>query len=244
MTAPALAFERVHFSYGADPILDGIDLEVLAGHVTALMGPSGCGKSTLLAIGAGLLEPASGRVLRTGRRTAIVFQDPRLLPWRTALANVAFALKADRLASAERRDRAMAALASVGLRGDDVRKYPRQLSGGMRQRVALARALVIEPDLLLLDEPFGALDRPLARQMQSLARDHVDRRRAAALVVTHDPREAADIAEHVAVLSPAPARVTSQRALPGHVASRTEAERAAAAGALTGDAERSPGADP
>ena len=209
MSDAALAFENVRFAYNGVPVLDGIDLTVATGAVTALMGPSGCGKSTLIAIAAGLLEPASGQVRHAHGRAAVMFQDPLLLPWRTTLANVAFALKADRLDASERRERARAVLATLGLTGEDIRKYPRQLSGGMRQRVALARALVVEPDLLLLDEPFSGLDVDLARQMLALVRTVVDQRGVSALVVTHDLGEAAGFAEQVFQLSPCPARVVA-----------------------------------
>ena len=207
MTAAALTFEGVRFAYNGVPVLDGIDLSVAAGTVTALMGPSGCGKSTAVAIAAGLLQPTSGHVRNAFRRTSVMFQDALLLPWRTALGNVAFALKADRLPAGERRERALAVLATVGLAGDDLRKFPRQLSGGMRRRVALARALVVEPDLLLLDEPFGALEKDLSDQMLALVRAVVDGRGASALIVTHDEREAAGSAEQVVRLSARPARV-------------------------------------
>ena len=242
MTGEALAFTAVRFAHGAAPVLADIDFAVAKGAVTALMGPSGCGKSTLLAIAAGLLQPAAGEVRRDHRRAAIMFQDPLLLPWRRALANVAFALKADRLPAAERRRRAMAALAAVGLSGADLGKYPRQLSGGMRQRVALARALVVGPDLLLLDEPFGALDSSLARQMQALVRRHVETMGAAVLLVTHDAREAARIAERVVILSPAPARVVRVCDLPGRPGTRSEAELAAIAATLLAAQEAGEGA--
>ncbi len=214
MTGAALAFDNVGFAYNGVPVLDGISLTVAAGTVTVLMGPSGCGKSTAVAVAAGLLQPTSGHVHNGFRRTAVMFQDPLLLPWRTALGNVAFALKADRLPAAERRRRAAAVLATVGLTGDDLRKYPRQLSGGMRRRVALARALVVEPDLLLLDEPFSGLESDLAHQMLALVREVVDKRGAAALIVTHDEREAAGFAQEVVQFSPRPARVVAAGAPP------------------------------
>jgi NitT/TauT family transport system ATP-binding protein len=224
MTDAALVFEDVRFAYGDAPVLDGINLTVATGAVTAVMGPSGCGKSTLMAIAAGLLQPASGQVRNACRRTAIMFQDPLLLPWRTTLNNVAFALKADGLPAAERRARARAVLATVGLVGDDLRKFPRQLSGGMRQRVALARALVVEPDLLLLDEPFSGLDSDLARQMLALVRAVIDHRGVSALVVTHDTHEAARFADQVFALSPAPTRVLAMRALSGRFETRSALE--------------------
>ena len=209
MTDLALAFRDIRFAYNGVPVLDGIDFVVPAGTVTALMGPSGCGKSTLIAVAAGLLQPKSGSVERSRGRIAVMFQDPLLLPWRTARSNVAFALKADRVDAAERRERASAVLSMVGLEGEDLHKYPRQLSGGMRQRVALARALVVEPDILLLDEPFSGLDADLARQALALVRRVVDERGVSALVVTHDERKAAEFAEQVVQLSSSPARVTA-----------------------------------
>ena len=210
----ALSIDGVRFSYGDAPVLAGIDLAVPEGGITVLMGPSGCGKSTLLAIVAGLLEPDAGRVERRFERAAIMFQDPLLLPWRTALANVAFALKADRVPAAERRRRAGEMLSSVGLVEADMEKYPRQLSGGMRQRVALARALVTDPDFLILDEPFSSLDGDLARQMHSLVRGILAARGVTALVVTHDAAEAARISVRIATLSPAPARVAGVEDVP------------------------------
>ncbi|MCW2307331.1 ABC transporter ATP-binding protein [Rhodobium gokarnense] len=211
----ALILEGVRFSYGDVPVLAGIDLAVPTGGITTLMGPSGCGKSTLLAIVAGLLEKDAGRVERNFERAAIMFQDPLLLPWRTALANVGFALKAGRVPAAERRKRAGEMLVSVGLSEADAEKYPRQLSGGMRQRVALARALVTEPDFLILDEPFSSLDGDLARQMHSLVRGIVEERGVTAIIVTHDAAEAARISERIVTLSPAPARVAGAEDVPG-----------------------------
>ena len=213
MTRPVLTFSGVRFSYHGAEVLDGIDLAIPSGEVTALMGPSGCGKSTLVSIAAGLLEPTSGLVHRSYQRAAVMFQDPLLLPWRTARDNVGFVLKADRLDASERRERAEAMLATVGLAREDFDKFPRQLSGGMRQRVALARALVVDPDLLLLDEPFTGLDVGLARHMLSLVRKLVTEKQVAALVVTHDPHQAARFAERVYLLSARPARLLSSREL-------------------------------
>lgn len=238
MMGQVLAFENLRFSYAGKSVLDGINLGVAAGEVTALMGPSGCGKSTLVALAAGLLAPASGQVLRQHGRVGVLFQDPLLLPWRTALANVGFALKVDGIRAAERDDRARAALASVDLSGDDIGKYPRQLSGGMRQRVALARALVVEPDLLLLDEPLSGLDVSLARQTLALVRSVVEKRGVSALVVTHDARAAARFAERVYVLSAGPARVVDLRELPGRPGARSASEIEDATEVILTDLER------
>ena len=209
-----LVFERAGFAYGARRVVERIDLAVPAGGITALMGPSGSGKSTALAMAAGLLAPSTGRVRVNAGRVGVVFQDLRLLPWRSALDNVAFALKADRLPAGERRARAREMLLSVGLAEADLAKFPRQLSGGMRQRTALARALVIEPDLLLLDEPFAALDPGLAAQLQDRILDYVTSHCASALIVIHAVGEALRLARHVVVLSPAPGRVVMMQELP------------------------------
>ncbi|WP_068119009.1 ABC transporter ATP-binding protein [Tropicimonas marinistellae] len=205
MNGYAVAFEDVHFAYGDVPVLAGVDFTIPAGGITALMGPSGCGKSTVLALAAGLLAPTSGKIRSHARRSAIVFQDPTLLPWRTALTNVAFALKADRISAVERRERAARMLSAVGLTRADQQKFPRQLSGGMRQRVALARAMVTKPDLLLLDESFRALDAELAKRMHALVKYDLSGRGAAALIVTHDAGEAHIVAEQVMTLTAAPA---------------------------------------
>jgi NitT/TauT family transport system ATP-binding protein len=196
-----LRFEAVDVAYDGVAALSGIDLEVPAGKVTALIGPSGCGKSTLVALAAGLLTPDAGRVQRQSSRLAVVFQDPALLPWRTALDNVGFALIALGLKQAERRARAGAALDAVGLSPEDAKKYPRQLSGGMRQRVALARALVIEPDLLLCDEPFAALDARVRRELRQRLRAVHERTGLTILFVTHDQEEAMALADRVVVMS-------------------------------------------
>jgi NitT/TauT family transport system ATP-binding protein len=195
--------------------LDAIDLHVPAGGVVAIVGPSGSGKSTLLRLIAGLLPPDAGSVEVGGRpvtgidsRIGLVFQEPRLMPWRTALDNVSFPLELAGRPRAERQARARELMALVGLTGfEDA--LPRQLSGGMAQRVALARALTLEPRVLLLDEPFGALD--------ALTRDRLDaellglweRLGATIVVVTHSIPEAVFLADRVVVLSNAPGHIVA-----------------------------------
>jgi NitT/TauT family transport system ATP-binding protein len=139
--------------------LAGISLEVQRSEFLSVLGPSGCGKSTLLRLIAGLAEPSAGTVEMAGTRADIgfVFQEPTLMPWATALANVALPLRLRGMAKSERQARAAAALQQVGLKGFE-RSWPRELSGGMKMRVSIARALVVEPTLLLMDEPFAALD--------------------------------------------------------------------------------------
>ena len=194
--------------------LERIDLAVAASEFVALVGASGCGKSTLLSIAAGLQEhDEGGAVLVDGRPIAgpgrdrgVVFQNYSLMPWLTARANVAFALRGTGRSKAEMRDLATRHLALVGLeRFADA--YPKQLSGGMRQRVAIARALCYRPKILLMDEPFGALDALTRQQMQELLTGVWEQHRLAVLFVTHDVDEAVFLADRVAVMSSRPGRI-------------------------------------
>src|SRR5262245_38055658 len=188
-----------------------VDLEVAGGEFVSIIGPSGCGKSTLLRIIAGLDAPDAGTVgwdggARTGRDVGFVFQEPVLLPWLSALANVRFPLDAFKLPRAEADPTARRLLALVGLEGFEA-ALPRQLSGGMRQRVAIARALSYDPRVLLMDEPFGALD--------LLTRDRLNDELAAiwaktgktVLFVTHSVEEAAYLSDRVVVMSARPGRI-------------------------------------
>jgi NitT/TauT family transport system ATP-binding protein len=200
VSGSVLSLDGVRFGYGEGNVLDGVDLDIPAASLTLLTGASGCGKSTLLALAAGLLAPEAGTVTRRCRRLAMVFQDPTLLPWRTAIDNVAFALKGQGLPAAERRARADAALDLAGLEREERDAYPRALSGGMRQRVALARALVVAPDFILCDEPFSALDAEARRDLWPVLADLRQRNRAALLIVSHD-RDDAAFADRVVVLA-------------------------------------------
>jgi NitT/TauT family transport system ATP-binding protein len=193
--------------------LDGVDLSVAPGEFVAVVGPSGCGKTTLLLIVAGLLRPGRGQVLVDGqavtepaRDRAMVFQDPALLPWRTALGNVAYGLECLGVARREAGERARDWLAQVGLDGFG-EHYPHELSGGMRQRVNLARALAVGPDVLLLDEPFASLDALTRERLQADLLAIWDRTGSTVLFVTHDIDEAVRLADRVAVLTPRPGRV-------------------------------------
>ncbi|MFJ6797357.1 ABC transporter ATP-binding protein [Streptomyces sp. NPDC091268] len=212
--------EGLSVHYGAARVLERTDLELPAGSFTALLGPSGCGKSTILNLVAGFVRPDEGQVVAgsapvrgPGPDRGVVFQHYALFPWRTARGNVEFALKRLGLPRAERRRRALAALAEVGL-ADGAEKYPAQMSGGMQQRVALARALAAEPEVLLLDEPFGALDALTRARMQRLLRELWQRRGTTVLFVTHDIDEALALAERVVVLGGTPGRVLADHAVP------------------------------
>ncbi|WP_343712378.1 ABC transporter ATP-binding protein [Inquilinus sp.] len=181
--------------FGARMVLDGIDLEIRKGEFVALLGRSGSGKSTLLRALAGLDHEVTGiGHLAVPDRLSVVFQDARLLPWKRVLDNVLFGL-----GEPDPRGRAEAALAEVGLAGRE-RAWPNQLSGGEQQRVALARSLVRDPELLLADEPFGALDALTRIRMHGLLRQLCARHQPAVLLVTHDVDEAIHLADRVLVL--------------------------------------------
>jgi sulfonate transport system ATP-binding protein len=186
-------------AFGPQQVLDDLELDIADGEFVAMLGRSGSGKSTLLRALAGLDDQVSGSVV-VPRSRAVVFQNPRLLPWRRALANVTFALPDAGPDAPSRAARGRAALAEVGL-ADKEQAWPLSLSGGEAQRVSLARALVREPDLLLLDEPFGALDALTRLKMYRLLHELWSRRHMAVLHVTHDVDEAILLADRVVVLS-------------------------------------------
>jgi NitT/TauT family transport system ATP-binding protein len=193
--------------------LAGISLDAAGQTFTAIVGPSGCGKSTLLHIAAGLDTRYSGEVILphgVGRQDlAYVFQQPRLLPWLTAARNVSFILEERGHSRRDAQAAATMALEMVGLIGFEDR-FPAQLSGGMQQRVALARALATEPDVLLMDEPFGALDEITARRLRSELLKLHEASPHTVLFVTHNVTEAAFLADRVVVMSPRPGRIVAE----------------------------------
>jgi NitT/TauT family transport system ATP-binding protein len=197
---------------GAVIAVDGLSLTVADGEFVCIVGASGCGKSTLLSIVAGLDTPTAGQV-QTGGRVAMMFQEPALFPWLTAQKNVELALRARRVPKADRQRRAAELLDAVHLGGFGG-KRPHELSGGMRQRVALARALAQDADLLLMDEPFGALD----AMTRDLLHDELERicaeRALSVLFVTHNVREAVRLGDRVVLLSSRPGRVIEEYAVP------------------------------
>ncbi len=217
-TQPLVTFERVCKSFGRraeEPVLVDVDLDVGRGELVAIIGPSGCGKSTLLNLVAGLTDVTSGwvRVADPEVRSAYVFQNPRLLPWRDVQANVEFSLEQIGLSRRDIRDRAAEALDLVHL-GQHRDKYPHELSGGMQQRAALARGLALDPGLLLLDEPFGALDALTRGYLQEELLGIVRRFHTTTLLVTHDIDEALLLADRLAVMSSRPARIRQIFELP------------------------------
>jgi NitT/TauT family transport system ATP-binding protein len=217
-----LVAEHLQMTFTGDSPLEALaeaDFQVQANEFVSIIGPSGCGKSTLLRILGGLVAPTSGRVLldgqpldEAGRRIGFVFQHANLMPWRSALANVRLPLELQGVPRAEAEARARELLDAVGLAGFDD-SLPRELSGGMRQRVALARALVYEPDVLLLDEPFGALDALTRERMNCELLEIWQSHRKTMIMVTHDIREAVFMSDRVLIMSPRPGRVEREVAI-------------------------------
>ena len=213
---------------GVTLALDRIDLTVAPGELVSIVGASGCGKSTLLGIIAGLTEPTAGEVLVAGVPVrgpgpdrGLVFQNYSLYPWRTVAQNVAFGLELTSLKKAEVRERVDYYLGVMNLR-KWANALPHQLSGGMRQRVAIARSLAVEPEVLLLDEPFGALDAQTRAMMQDFLRAVWLQMGTTILLVTHDVEEAIFLAQRIYVLTSHPGRVKKELVMP------FPAERAAA----------------
>ncbi len=194
-------------------VLQDIELTVNEEEFVALVGPSGCGKSTLLNIASGLLQPTSGTVKFTEveegyePRMSIVFQETGLFPWRSVHDNIAFGLETAGMPAAQREERIRHYIELVGLKGFE-KSFPHQLSGGMRQRVGIARALAIEPDLLLMDEPFSALDAQTRTIMQEELVTLWEKTRLTTLYVTHNIQEAVMLADRVVLLSRRPGKVS------------------------------------
>jgi len=229
----ALEVRHIQKRFADVVALQDVSFEVAAGEVVALLGPSGCGKSTLLRMVAGLERQFGGRVLVDGESVAgpstkvgVMFQEPRLMPWLTVAENIGFGLrgKVDQ-------DDLTSLIQQVGLAGFE-QALPKQLSGGMAQRVAIARGLITRPSLLLLDEPFSAVDAFTRMHLQELLLEVVNRRGATILLVTHDVDEALYLSDRVIVMSPRPGRIetTVQVPLP-----RPRDRRAPALAALRSD---------
>lgn len=201
--------------FGTETVFDTLRFEVMRGEFLCILGPSGCGKSTALRLIGGLLAPTAGNVTVAGlaadaawSRIAFVFQAPRLVPWRNARDNVALAmeLRQPSVPKHERQARAQALLERVGL-GADARKYPSMLSGGERQRVAIARALAVEPEIVLMDEPFSALDISTRRRLRHELIELWRQTGKTIVFVTHDIEEALVLADRILIFSRKPARV-------------------------------------
>jgi NitT/TauT family transport system ATP-binding protein len=218
----ALEFEAVALELGGRTIVEDIGFTVARGEFVSVIGASGCGKTTLLRLLAGLIAPSHGKVRLDGRpvttpsrQVALVFQDygRALLPWRTATGNVSLALEAMGVPAAERPQRIAALLAKIGLAGH-ADKYPSQLSGGMQQRLQIARSLAQDPAVLLMDEPFGALDAMTRQALQDEVLRIVAERGATVLFVTHDLDEALYLGDRVVVLDANPGRIARMVDIP------------------------------
>lgn len=217
--------------FGYQRVLEDIDMHVAEGESVALVGPSGCGKTTLLNLVAGLLTPWDGHVENRFARTAMMFQQPRLLPWKRALENIALGLKAQGIRREQRHEEAAQLALRMGLTRDDLDKYPCALSGGMQSRAALARAFAVRPDLLLLDEAFSALDIGLRSDLYHLLALEREINGSAVLMITHDLMEAIRLADRILVMAGKPGRIISEYRIPEPVATRDQAwvfERTAA----------------
>lgn len=204
---------QVRKSYGKTPTLHGVDLTFETGEFVVILGPSGCGKSTMLRIAAGLDFPTTGQVLLDGRAVdgpgadrGMVFQSYTLFPWLTVAQNIRFGLREKGVSEALQKERSDYFIAKVGLRGFE-NHFPKQLSGGMQQRTAIARALANDPKILLMDEPFGALDNQTRVLMQELLLGIWEAERKTVMFVTHDIDEAIFMANRVAVFSARPGRI-------------------------------------
>jgi NitT/TauT family transport system ATP-binding protein len=220
---PLLSLRQVEKRYDTGTVaLSGLDLELEAGSFVSLLGPSGCGKSTVLRLVAGLAAPTAGSIqwfadgakvaARAKPRLSYVFQEPTLMPWATVLANVMLPLRFTGVASGEAKARATEALRTVGLAGFE-QAYPRELSGGMKMRVSLARALITEPEMLLFDEPFAALDEITRLKLTSDLNELWRARRFTAIFVTHSVFESVFLSQRVVVMAARPGRIFSERAV-------------------------------
>jgi NitT/TauT family transport system ATP-binding protein len=244
----AAALRNVEVDYPRGRALGPVSLEIAEGEIVALVGPSGCGKSTALRLLAGLEAPTRGEVVRAAGRgeTAVVFQAPTLAPWLSARANAALPLELAGAHKAQALARADAALARVGLKGAEAAR-PAQLSGGMAMRVSLARALVTGPRLLLLDEPFAALDEITRRALADDVLSVWAEARPAIVFVTHNVEEAVYMAGRVVVMTAGPGRIAAEvavdAALPRAVGFRTTPAFRAAAEHVSEHLARAMGAE-
>lgn len=217
-----LNVEQVSHSFGITEVLKKVNLKIKSGQVVALVGPSGCGKTTLLHLCAGLLNLTSGHISSNFESTAFMFQEPRLLPWKNAIDNIALGLKARKVAKKKIERISTEIGLTMGLATDDLDKFPHELSGGMQQRVALARALVLQPDLLLLDEPFSALDIGLKTELYGLLIEQFIQHNAAVLMITHDLMEAVRLSDRILLMESNPGRIVKEFFLDKNISERDD----------------------
>ena len=217
-----LSITALNHRFGYQRVLEEIELTVHAGEAVALVGPSGCGKTTLLNLAAGLLTPWEGRITNSFVRPAMMFQQPRLLPWKRTRENIALGLKAQGMDAVQRNASATQLALKMGLTRDDLDKFPGALSGGMQSRAALARAFAVQPDLLLLDEAFSALDIGLKSELYDLLANERAANASAVLMITHDLMEAIRLADRILVMAGTPGRIVAEHRIETPVAERDE----------------------
>jgi ABC-type nitrate/sulfonate/bicarbonate transport system ATPase subunit len=203
-------FNEVTKKYNNKTVIDKFSYTLNNGEVIALLGPSGCGKTTILNLTAGLTYRTTGDIQRFTNNISYVFQEPRLIPWKTVLDNVLFAVKIG--SKKENFENAMYSLAKVGLE-KSANCYPKQLSGGMKQRVSIARALIANPKIILMDEPFSALDISLKRELQEDIISIIEEKEIGIVYVTHDPEEAIRIADRIILLEDSLCKIKNEVSL-------------------------------
>ncbi|WP_320036178.1 ATP-binding cassette domain-containing protein [Halarcobacter sp.] len=199
-----LIVQNVDHSFGFEDILKDINFTLEKGKVLSIVGPSGGGKTTLLHLCAHLLDLEEGKIKNSFDSSSYAFQEPRLLPWKNVIDNIAFGLKAKGIKKEERIKRSKKIALQFGLEEEDFEKFPKDLSGGMKQRVSFARAMVTNPSLLFLDEPFSALDIGLKKELQTLLIKVIEEKNLSVLFITHDLMEAIKLSDEILVLKAEP----------------------------------------
>ena len=199
-----LKVESLSFSFGFKEILKNINFKLNKGEVVSIVGPSGGGKTTLLHLCAKLLTLEEGKIRNSFKSSSFAFQEARLLPWKNVIDNIALGLRAKNIKKEKANELAKDIALKFGLQIDDFKKFPKDLSGGMKQRVSFARALVLNPSLLFLDEPFSALDIGLKKELQSLLIEEINTNKLSILFITHDLMEAIKLSDEILVLKAEP----------------------------------------
>lgn len=202
-----LSVRNLNHRFGYAEILRDINFTLQSGESVSVIGPSGGGKSTLLKLCAGLLDVQEGSVENSFASHAIAFQEPRLLPWKNVLDNIALGLLSQKIPAKEALERGAKIAQSFGLEERDFKKFPKDLSGGMRQRVSFARALIGNPRLLFLDEPFSALDIGIKKELSTLLLEYLNKTRASLFLITHDPAEAIKFSDQIMLLRADPGEI-------------------------------------